>query len=152
MNLDALIDDVSFKFEPFPHQFDFKNVLCTSTFINIYCLKGWKQRRIREHWCYPQKGVVEHCFHPQLLRDFHSGSDGKESVCQYKRPRFDPWVRKTPVEGNGYPPQYSCLEKSMDRRTWRATAHGIAKSWTRMSNQERMHFSYCKCICLKQME
>ena len=28
---------------------------------------------------------------------------------------FDPWVRKTPGEGNGYPLQYSCLENSMDR-------------------------------------
>ena len=27
-------------------------------------------------------------------------------------------------EGNGYPFQYSCLEKPMDRGTWRATVHG----------------------------
>ena len=33
-------------------------------------------------------------------------------------------------EGNGNPLKYSCLEKSMDRGAWQATAHGVAKSWT----------------------
>ena len=37
-----------------------------------------------------------------------------------------------PGEGNGNPLQYSCLEDSMDRGAWRATVHGIAKSWTRL--------------------
>ena len=31
-------------------------------------------------------------------------------------------------EGNGNPLQYSCLENSMDRGTWQATVHGVAKS------------------------
>ena len=30
-------------------------------------------------------------------------------------------------EGNGNPLQYSYLEYSMDRRTWWATVHGVAK-------------------------
>ena len=30
-------------------------------------------------------------------------------------------------EGNGYPLQYSCLEKPMDREAWRATVHGVAQ-------------------------
>ena len=29
-------------------------------------------------------------------------------------------------EGNGSPLRYSCLEKSMDRKTWWAAVHGIA--------------------------
>ena len=36
-------------------------------------------------------------------------------------------------EGNGNPLQYSCLENSMDRGTWRATVHGVAKSQPRLS-------------------
>ena len=36
----------------------------------------------------------------------------------------------SPGEGNGYPPQYSCLDNPMDRGPWRATVHGVAKSWT----------------------
>ena len=34
--------------------------------------------------------------------------------------------------GNGSPLQYSCLENPMGRGAWRATAHGVAKSQTRM--------------------
>ena len=34
-------------------------------------------------------------------------------------------------EENGNPFQYSCLENSMDRGVWQATAHGVAESDTR---------------------
>ena len=37
-------------------------------------------------------------------------------------------------EGNGNPLQYSCLENPMDREAWWAAVHGVAKSWTRLSN------------------
>ena len=61
---------------------------------------------------------------------FPGGSDGKASACNVERPRFDPWVRKIPGEGNGNPLQYSCLENSMDGGAWYATVHGVAKSQT----------------------
>ena len=35
-------------------------------------------------------------------------------------------------EGNGYPLQYFCLENSMDRGAWWATAHGVTKSQTQL--------------------
>ena len=38
--------------------------------------------------------------------------------------------KDSPAEGHGKPLQYSCLENPMYKRTWRATAHGIAKSRT----------------------
>ena len=37
-------------------------------------------------------------------------------------------------EGNSNPLQYSCLENPMDRVAWQATVHGVAKSWTRLSD------------------
>ena len=37
-------------------------------------------------------------------------------------------------EGNGTPLQYSCLENPMDRGTWSAAVHGVAKSQTRLSD------------------
>ena len=37
-------------------------------------------------------------------------------------------------EGNGNPLQYSCLENPMDRGAWWAAVHGVAKSWTRLSD------------------
>ena len=37
-------------------------------------------------------------------------------------------------EGNGTPLQYSCPENPMDGGAWWAAVHGVAKSWTRLSN------------------
>ena len=37
-------------------------------------------------------------------------------------------------EGNGTPLQYSCLENPMDRGAWWAAVHGVAKSWTVLSD------------------
>ena len=37
-------------------------------------------------------------------------------------------------EGNGTPLQCSCLENPMDGGSWWATVHGVAKSWTRLSD------------------
>ena len=39
-----------------------------------------------------------------------------------------PGLGRSPREGHGNPLQYSCLEHPMDRRTWRATVHRVAKS------------------------
>ena len=38
---------------------------------------------------------------------------------------------RSPGEGNGNPLQYSCMENPMDRGTWQATVHGVAKSRTK---------------------
>ena len=43
------------------------------------------------------------------------GSDGKESTCGVGDPGSIPGLGRSPGEGNGYPPQYSCLENFMDR-------------------------------------
>ena len=45
-----------------------------------------------------------------------------------------PGSGRSPGEGNGSPLQYSCLKNSMDRGAWKATVHGVKKSWTRLSN------------------
>ena len=37
-------------------------------------------------------------------------------------------------EGNDTPLQYSCLENPMDGGAWWAAVHGVAKSWTRLSD------------------
>ena len=43
-----------------------------------------------------------------------------------------PGLGRSPGEGHGNPLQYSCLDNPMDRRTWQATIHRIAKSRTRL--------------------
>ena len=37
-------------------------------------------------------------------------------------------------EGNGTPPQYSCLENPMDGGAWKAAVHGVAEGRTWLSN------------------
>ena len=37
-------------------------------------------------------------------------------------------------EGNGTPPQYSCLEHPMDGGAWWAAVHGVSQSRTRLSD------------------
>ena len=58
------------------------------------------------------------------------GSDGKESACGARDPGLVPGLGRAPGEGNGNPPQCSCLENFMDRAYCQATIHGVAKSWT----------------------
>ena len=41
-----------------------------------------------------------------------------------------PELERCPGVGNGNPPQYICLENSMDRGAWWATVHGASESWT----------------------
>ena len=45
-----------------------------------------------------------------------------------------PGLGRSPGEGNGNPLQYSCLENPMGGEAWYAAVHGIAKSWTRLSD------------------
>jgi len=43
--------------------------------------------------------------------------------------------------GNGNPLQYSCLENPMDRGSWQAIVHGVAKSQARRSTWACKHLS-----------
>ena len=58
------------------------------------------------------------------------GSDGKESACNAEGLSSILGSGRSPGEGLGYPFQYSCLENSMDRGTWQAIVHGVAKNQT----------------------
>ena len=66
---------------------------------------------------------------------FPGGSDGKEPACSSGDPDSIPGLGRSPGKGNGNPLQYSCLENPMDKGAWQATVHGVAKSWTWLSNQ-----------------
>ena len=65
---------------------------------------------------------------------FPGGSDGKASACNAGDLGLIPGLGRSPGEGNGNPFQYSCLENPMDGGAWWATVHGVAKSWTRLSD------------------
>ena len=77
------------------------------------------------------------------------GSDGKESAGIARDlgsiPGLDliPGLGRSPGEGNGNSLQYSCLENSIDRGVWWATAYGIAKSQTRLCNFHSQFVDSC---------
>ena len=57
-----------------------------------------------------------------------------ESACGAGDQGWIPGSGRSPGEGNGNPLQYSCLENPMDGGAWKAAVHGVAKSWTRLSD------------------
>ena len=61
--------------------------------------------------------------------DFLWSSAGKESTCSAGDLGLIPGLGRSPGEGKGYPLQYSGLENSMD-----SIVHGVAKSWTQLSD------------------
>ena len=65
-----------------------------------------------------------------FLCGFPVGSDGKESACNVGDLGSIPGSGRSLGGGHGNLLQYSCLENSMDRGDWRATVHGVTKSWT----------------------
>ena len=68
------------------------------------------------------------------MYNFPSGSDGKEFVCNAGDLSSIPGSGRLPGEGNGNPLQYSCLGNLMDKGVWQATAHGVARSQTWLSD------------------
>ena len=50
-----------------------------------------------------------------------------------------PGKGRVPGEGNGNVFRYSCLENSMDRGSWQAIVHAVAKSQTQPSIHTHTH-------------
>ena len=65
-----------------------------------------------------------------MIMGFPGGSAGKESACTVGDLGLIPRLGRSPVEGKGYPFQYSCLENPMVREAWGAVVHGFAESRT----------------------
>ena len=53
----------------------------------------------------------------------------KESTCQYRRCRFDPWVGKIPWRRKWQPtPVFLLGQSPIDRGAWQAAVHEVAES------------------------
>ena len=99
------------------------------TQIHIVTKEGTENRSLG-----PTTGTFWHLIATISTSRWHSDI---ESACQCrrcKRSQYDPWVRRSPGGGNGYPPQYSCLGNPMDREVRQATVHAVAESRTQLSN------------------
>ena len=61
-------------------------------------------------------------------------SDSKGSACNAEDLGSIPRLGRCSGGGHGNPLQYSCLENPRDRGAWQVAVHGVAKSWTRLSD------------------
>ena len=59
-----------------------------------------------------------YCYQPISLQGFPGDSDGKASAYNAGDPGSVPGLGRSSGEGNGNPPQYSCLENPMDGEAW----------------------------------
>ena len=69
-------------------------------------------------------------------RGFPGGSEVKNLPAMQEIQELITGSGRSPGRRNGNPLQYSYLENLMDRRAWRATVHGVAKSQAQHSNWE----------------
>ena len=80
---------------------------------------------------------LEKKFNIILILYLHTGLPwwlrGKKNLLAMQEPQ-ETWVRSLGWEGNN-PLPCSCLENPLDQGAWQATVHGVAKIWTRQSNQ-----------------
>ena len=81
-----------------------------------------------------------------IFLGFLGVSDGKEFACNAGDSNSIPGLGRSPGGGNGNPLQDSYLGNPMDGGTGRATVHGVAKSWTQLSDQ---HFHFIILIVIK---
>ena len=77
---------------------------------------------------------TDHLIKIYLETEVVHGLDSEEYACNAGDLGSIPWFKRSLGEGNGYPLQYSFLEKTMDRGAWCATIHGVAKRQTQLSN------------------
>ena len=71
-----------------------------------------------------------------MLSAFPGGSVGKETACKAGNVGSIPGSGRLPGEGNGNPPQYSCLGNPMNRGAWQAAVHGLARVRHEVTKQQ----------------
>ena len=102
--------------------------------------RTWKQHR-----CVPEDEWTKKLCYVHM--GFPGGSDSKESGCSAGDPGSIPGPGRSTGEGNGNPLPYSCLENPTHKGACQTTAHGVAKSWTRLRDFS-LHRCVCVCVCV----
>ena len=69
--------------------------------------------------------------------------NSKELACNAGDLGLIPASGRSPGKGSSYPLQYSYLGNPMDRGTWQATVHGVAKSQTQLNDKSFYFYTIC---------
>ena len=88
-------------------------------------------------WCLQVKKKFDWSIH---ISGFPCGSEVEVSAGNAGDLGLIPGSGRSPGEGNGNPPQYSCLENPIDWGAWWATVHRVAKNRTRL--RDFTHFTH----------
>ena len=76
---------------------------------------------------------------------FPGGSDSEESACSVGDLGLIVGLGRFPRQGNGNPPQYSCLENPVDRGAWWVAVQGVAES---QASLKRLSSSSSGQLCM----
>ena len=109
---------------PSPSPTESKRLFCTSVSLLLSRIQGYRYHLSKFHIYVLVYTVL----------GFSGGSEVKVSVCNTGDPGSIPGLGRSPGEENGNPLQDSCPENPMNREAWWATVHGVAKSWTQLSD------------------
>ena len=108
------------------------------TQIHSICFLDQKSRGLN---AFP---IISHFFLRKIKWGFPGGSVVKNPPANAEDARDAgsiPDLGRSSGGGNGNLLQYSCLENFMGREAWRATVHGVAKSWTWLSDWAQHAYS-----------
>ena len=112
-----------------------KEIMVEVAFSNLKNQKGilW----ITAAWEIPPHATLQpYCF--QISSSLPGGSDGKAPACRAGDPGSIPGLGRSPGGGNGNPLQYSCIDTSVDRGAWWATACEV-RVWDSWSTEQATH-------------
>ena len=113
------------------------------------CIMQGRQKRRKNAEQLPNTELTAYLLNCRYS-DFPGGNSGKERTCpptqEMKEVRFRSQSGRSPGEGHGNPLQHSCLENPMDGGAWRATVHGVGKSWTRLKQLSTSHRYFSRVL------
>ena len=81
------------------------------------------------------------CPMASLLNCMTCSGTGQESACTAGDNGSIPGSGRSPGGGNSHPLQYPCLGDPIHRRAWRATVHGVTKSWMQLTTHTHMQLT-----------
>ena len=81
---------------------------------------------------------------------FPGGSDGKESACNAGDLGLIPELERCSEEGNGYPLQYSCLDKRSIGSPWNGKESDVIEQLTVSLSRDSLNkeSNICVCVCV----
>ena len=103
-----------------------------------FSVHGILQARIQASGCHTVQFLEKYS---SLVPDCNAGDLG--SI---------PGLGRSSGEGNGNPLQYSCLENPMDRGSWQAIVHGIARVGQDLATTPVQQLAYRDWHCVNRQE